>query len=71
MYLSHKGVLQSTCNDTGQTFDTRSGPQGVPTVAQCVKNPTSIHEDAGSIPGLDRWDKEQMQLVSCVAVAVA
>ena len=26
--------------------------QGVPVVAQRVKNPTSIHEDAGSIPGL-------------------
>ena len=25
---------------------------GVPTVAQWVKNPTSIHEDASSIPGL-------------------
>ena len=24
-------------------------------MAQQVKNPTSIHEDAGSIPGLDLW----------------
>ena len=24
----------------------------VPVVAQQVKNPTSLHEDAGSIPGL-------------------
>ena len=24
---------------------------GVPTVAQWVKNPTSVHEDVGSIPG--------------------
>ena len=25
--------------------------RGVPIVAQKVKNPTSIHEDAGSVPG--------------------
>ena len=25
---------------------------GVPVVAQHIKNPTSIHEDSGSIPGL-------------------
>ena len=28
---------------------------GVPIVAQWVKNPTSIPEDAGSIPGLTQW----------------
>jgi len=28
---------------------------GVPVVAQRVQNPTSIHEDAGSIPGLTQW----------------
>ena len=27
----------------------------VPMVAQQVKNPTSIHEDVGSIPGLTQW----------------
>ena len=30
---------------------------GVPVVAQQVKNPTSIHEDVGSIPGLTQWVK--------------
>ena len=28
---------------------------GVPTVAQWVKNPTSVCEDGGSIPGLNQW----------------
>ena len=29
-----------------------------PYVAQWVKNPTSIHEDVDSIPGLVQWVKE-------------
>ena len=29
----------------------------VPTLAQCVKNPPSIHEDAGPILGLIQWVK--------------
>ena len=28
---------------------------GVPIVARWVKNPTSVHEDSGSIPGLTQW----------------
>ena len=32
--------------------------KGVSTVAQWVKNPTGIHEDAGSIPDLDQWVRD-------------
>ena len=27
-------------------------------MVQWVKNPTSVHEDSGSIPGLARWVKD-------------
>ena len=52
----------------------------VPVVAQQITNPTSIHEDAGSIPGLlsglriphccELWCRSQMLLSSGLAVAV-
>ena len=31
---------------------------GVPIVAQRVKNPSSLHEEVGSLPGLAQWVKD-------------
>ena len=31
---------------------------GIPAVAQQVTNPTSVHADASSIPGLAQWVKD-------------
>ena len=36
--------------------------EGVPIVAQPLTNPTSIHENEGSIPGLTQWVKELVLL---------
>ena len=43
---------------------------GFPVVAQLIMNPTSIHDNGGSIPGLAQC-RSQMRLRSHVAVAVA
>ena len=45
--------------------------KGVPAVAQRVKNPTNIHEVAGSIPGLAHWVKGLAWLRSSIALSVA
>ena len=41
-----------------KTTELENVAPGDPVVAQCIKNPTRIHEDAGSIPGLDKWVKD-------------
>ena len=53
---------------------------GVPNVAQQLTNPVSTHEEVGLTPGLasrlrtwrycELWCRSQMQLRSCIAVAV-
>ena len=37
------------------TADLKVPRYGVPFVAQWLRNPSRIHEDVGSIPGLVQW----------------
>ena len=39
-------------------METQKEIQGAPVVAQQFTNPTSIHEDVGSVPGLAQWVKD-------------
>ena len=43
----------------------RESALGVPIVAQQIKNPNSIHQDAGLAPGLAQWVKGSSIAASC------
>ena len=59
----------STVSFMDHAFDTVSKNviARVPAVGQWVKNPTSIHEDRSSIPGLIHWVKGSGIAKSCSA----
>ena len=79
-HLIHAETCPQTPNRRGVYPGEHSSTGSGLTVVQQVKNPTSIHKDVGSIPGLTQWVKvrsccelrygSQMQLGSGVAVAV-
>ena len=50
------------CGNKNNHVDFKTLYAGVPVVAQWVKNPTSIHKDAGSIPGLAQCAKDPVLL---------
>ena len=58
----------SDASYAGVNLHLRRHKFGVPTMTQQVTNPTSIPEDAGSIPGLMKWVKD-LALLWAVAVA--
>ena len=58
--------LEVEARQAGGKSGQREADRGVPTVVPQVKNPTSIYEDAGSIPGLALWVKGSSAAVAVV-----
>ena len=56
MSASHTSLHRLT--RAGVVGCTKKIRHGVPVVTQWVKNPTSVREDASSIPGLAQWVKD-------------
>ena len=54
-FVGHPGHV---CWDLEKLGGVRKTTSGVPIVAQQSSNPTSIHEDRGSISGLTQWVKD-------------
>ena len=44
----------------------KSKKGGIPFTSQWLANPTRIHENAGSIPGLDQWVEDLVLLRAVV-----
>ena len=54
----HAGMLESPGGSAVTPQPLKMRQRGVPVVAQWLTNPTSIHKDVGSIPGLAQWVKD-------------